>query len=344
MTQSLHKRIRWRLEWYIRRRALAWVLKYQEDDSTPAERAEFEEWFAKDVRHQRAFRAAWYAVVRTEAAMVEMDERRAETSWAPKPQPARRVWMMSAATVAAALVVIIGLRIMGPADILVYTTAIGESRSIALPDGSEVSLNTRSQLVWQPCLLRRCASLTGGEAYFQVAKGNIRPFVVSLGDGATIRVTGTEFNVRRHRGDGDTDVTVITGTVTVSGREHGGIAAWSRELHADEQLSFGPTGVTTEIRLVSGIAAASWRSGMLEIHGPLPAAVCRLAEYLEQPVFVDGTISRYVLHERLDVRDAPKALMTLDPSRIVVERYKGGYLVKERSASVDSEVHVERCP
>ena len=90
MTRSLHKRIRWYREWSIRRRAFAWVFKYQEGDPTETERAAFEDWFARDVRHQRAFRSAWYVVVRVEATVREIGAQITRTSLVERPRSTRR--------------------------------------------------------------------------------------------------------------------------------------------------------------------------------------------------------------------------------------------------------------
>ena len=95
-----------------------------------------------------------------------------------------------------------------------YATGIGEQRSIALEDGSTVSLNAHSEVRVQFTSGRRAVELIEGQALFHVAKDASRPFIVSAGN-TQVRAVGTQFDVnRRKRG---TVVTVVEGTVAVSG-------------------------------------------------------------------------------------------------------------------------------
>ena len=97
----------------------------------------------------------------------------------------------------------------------VYTTGLGEQRSILLDDGSMVSLNTESGMEVAYSQEERRITLTHGEALFDVEENQDRPFWVETG-AALIRVTGTQFNV--YAQDGSTAVTVIEGTVEVAPR------------------------------------------------------------------------------------------------------------------------------
>jgi len=102
----------------------------------------------------------------------------------------------------------------------VYTTGIGEQRSIALDDGSTIELNARTQIRVRYSDLQRNVELLEGQALFQVAKNVERPFIVHSGD-TQVRAVGTQFDVNRR--SASTIVTVIEGKVAVSGA--GGTAA-----------------------------------------------------------------------------------------------------------------------
>ncbi len=103
----------------------------------------------------------------------------------------------------------------------VFKTAIGEQRSVSLPDGSLVFLNTNSEVRTRWTKAERHIDLIKGEARFQVAKNAARPFLVVTSD-ATVRAVGTIFNVRAERSG--TEVAVIEGRVKVSALT-GGVAA-----------------------------------------------------------------------------------------------------------------------
>lgn len=94
----------------------------------------------------------------------------------------------------------------------VYTTDIGEQRSIRLDDGSTVELNARSRIRVSLHKHERDVEIIEGQALFQVAKDHARPFIVHSGDTKVLAV-GTEFDVYKHRSG--TTVTVVEGRVAV---------------------------------------------------------------------------------------------------------------------------------
>jgi ferric-dicitrate binding protein FerR (iron transport regulator) len=81
---------------------------------------------------------------------------------------------------------------------LEYHTAYGETRSIILPDGSSVVLNANSTLkVFSDWSKRPVREIwLDGEAFFSVVhKKNNQSFKVITGEGVTVEVLGTTFNV-----------------------------------------------------------------------------------------------------------------------------------------------------
>ena len=78
---------------------------------------------------------------------------------------------------------------------LLYTTEIGEHRSIFLTDGSVLDLNTDSEIEIDYNAQRRKVRLLKGEAFFRVAHNANRPFIVYAGE-KSVRAVGTAFIVR----------------------------------------------------------------------------------------------------------------------------------------------------
>ncbi|MCK9563800.1 MAG: FecR domain-containing protein, partial [Bacteroidales bacterium] len=93
-----------------------------------------------------------------------------------------------------------------------YTTAVGETKTLTLVDGSTVTLNTDTQLEVDYSDAMRRLVLTRGEAEFQVEKDAHRPFVIFVGAGS-VKAVGTAFNVRYSLNT--VDVLVTEGTVEV---------------------------------------------------------------------------------------------------------------------------------
>ena len=84
---------------------------------------------------------------------------------------------------------------------------------VLLPDGSTVTLNSRSRARIAFDGLTRTVDLLEGEALFRAAQETSRPFIVRA-DGTSFRAIGTEFDIdKRNRG---TVVTVLQGRVAVS--------------------------------------------------------------------------------------------------------------------------------
>jgi transmembrane sensor len=96
-----------------------------------------------------------------------------------------------------------------------YATPIGGLASVPMADGSQVTLNTDSQIRIALTDTERRVELGRGEAFFEVSKDTARPFVVRAGNKRVIAV-GTKFSVRRE--GNDIEVVVTEGKVRVEDR------------------------------------------------------------------------------------------------------------------------------
>jgi transmembrane sensor len=111
----------------------------------------------------------------------------------PRRWPRRMAAAALALAACAAVVAVVVPRLAPPAP-LRFATAAGEQRSIALADGSHVTLNTRSTLEVRIDRAQREIRVLAGEAFFAVAMDASRPFVVETPLGRA-RAVGTRFNV-----------------------------------------------------------------------------------------------------------------------------------------------------
>jgi len=96
------------------------------------------------------------------------------------------------------------------------TTPVGGEYSLVLSDGTKVFLNADSELKYPVEFSdgKRIVDLKG-EAYFEVHKDSLRPFIVRM-NGAEVTVLGTSFNVNTYGDDGQTYTTLVNGSVRVS--------------------------------------------------------------------------------------------------------------------------------
>jgi transmembrane sensor len=90
------------------------------------------------------------------------------------------------------------------------STARGEQVQLRLPDGTVVFLNAASSLKYPTTFkgLKTRETVLSGEAYFQVAKDKLHPFIVNSAD-QQVEVLGTQFNVNAY-GDEDINTTKTT--------------------------------------------------------------------------------------------------------------------------------------
>lgn len=150
-------------------------------------------------------------------------------------KPTRIVRLSVVLTVAASLILIFLLHISGEntykvfeSNTLVQEITIntyqgihtlsvprGKKKQIALADGTQVWLNAESSLEYPETFKgqeRRVVHLKG-EAYFEVAKDTIHPFIVET-ELLETSVLGTSFNVRTYS-PRDTHVTLVEGSVKI---------------------------------------------------------------------------------------------------------------------------------
>lgn len=163
-----------------------------------------------------------------------------------------------------------------------YETGRGQQRDVALADGTTLHLNGATIIDVTLGEDRRLAVLRRGEAYFDVAHEEARPFVVHAGDSAT-QVLGTAFDV--DLGRGEVKLAVYRGRVRFGSygakdgvvvpagwrsRFSGGVARAPTRFDAAQQDWRQDWIDTDEMRLENLVDALNRRGGPL-IESPSPA-------------------------------------------------------------------------
>ncbi len=161
------------------------------------------------------------------------------------------------------------------------TTSIGEQRSLELIDGSQVTLNTMSSLVVSVDEHNRSMTLASGQAFFQVAKDESRPFRVEAGK-ITATAIGTAFSVQHVVNDdgiGGTTVIVEEGVVELTSADE------VLRLGADQRAEV--TGGVVRTSRVHADSATAWRHGQLIYSDvPLSTVISDLNRYLPHPMTI----------------------------------------------------------
>jgi transmembrane sensor len=259
--------------------ASAWLARLQRAEVTEADGLEFDAWLAAAPANPAAYRAAltlWHQVEAcSDDILVQLaaDERRQSL----KRGPTRR-WMVGAGgfAIAAGLAVTV-LPVMQP-SVETYVTGKGQRQRITLKDGSVVDLNAETHLQVSFVHSERRVVLGEGEAIFDVAHDERRPFTVEAAN-RVVRVVGTQFDVRNRQGE--LTVTVARGKVQV--RPMAAAVGQTYLLTAGQRLEVSQTGVEA-LKIVDPQETFSWRAGRLVYRGqPLSEVVADLnRQFAEQ--------------------------------------------------------------
>ena len=214
---------------------------------------------------------------------LEDARRAADGRW----RSARPRWFKAAVAAACvAMVVASALFIWSRAYVGLYTTGVGERRTLTLSDGSVVTLDAQSAIRVSYGSRERLISLQQGQARFDVAQDPTRPFRVKAGT-ETVIALGTQFNIElvAH----SVLVTLIEGRVAVLPDEVPLSDVSPRiDLTAGEGLQVRQDGKTLRLPRVDVAHATAWQNGKVFFDNePLASAAERINRYASERILVD---------------------------------------------------------
>ncbi|GAB4520850.1 MAG: hypothetical protein Kow00133_07550 [Amphiplicatus sp.] len=282
--------------------AAFWRARRLSGEATPADEARFQAWLDEDPAHAAAYRRAERAVVWAERlARTGASEAFRRAAREAASVGGRRFAAPARALVAASLLLVAAVGVVATRGFFardedrlaqpgalqqetVYATKLGEQRAAALPDGSQVVLNTETRLRWASAANERRIFLEAGQAVFDVTADPDRPFVVFVND-RIITVIGTQFDVRAD-GEG-TRVTLLEGRLSVKSAAAPDDAG-RVYLQPGEQFVSRPDDEPI-IRQVNVNIVTAWRHGRLIFdEEPLEAAIAEVNRYSRKKLVLQG--------------------------------------------------------
>jgi transmembrane sensor len=262
--------------------AIAWRVRLAVPAASDADWAQFTDWLEADPAHGDAYDrvaladldyADALAATPVEAELASNDNEAA--SWFK-----RRGVMALAASAVLALIAMPFLT--GSRDLETFQTRPGETRTIALNDGSRIELNGGTRIA----LDRkddRYARLEIGEAAFTIRHDAANPFTLHIGDSELVDV-GTLFNVRSD--DEGLEVAVGEGVVRYNPDNEAVLIA------AGSQLVLAANAAKPVVSATEPGTVASWRTGRLSYRdAPISRIALDLSRALGSPVSVDPKAS-----------------------------------------------------
>ncbi|MGF1637622.1 MAG: FecR family protein [Cyclobacteriaceae bacterium] len=130
-----------------------------------------------------------------------------------------------------------------------------------LPDGTKVWLNTQSKIEYNEFLESESREVSlKGEAFFEIAKDSLRPFIVKAG-GISIQALGTSFNVNSSEIH-EPEVALLTGSVEVW-HSHDEAKVSKIMLLPGELLKKKSTSHTFKVSHFNTLKVTGWKDGIL---------------------------------------------------------------------------------
>ncbi|QLF93552.1 FecR family protein [Pseudomonas sp. ABC1] len=250
--------------------ALDWMIRLESGEAFDHDA--FRRWLDESAEHTQAFalaERAWGSQLVGAAAELTRQRLPAIST---HPVRQKRRWRHWAVAASLALAVCAGLLGDLPTRLQAdWVTGRGEQQQLQLEDGSRVLLGSGSAFATAFDDASRKTRLLKGEAYFEVAGGQPRPFLIDAGE-AQVRVVGTAFGVRHL--DGKARVSVRSGIVEVSDE-----LGHSRRLGAGEQVDIDTGGLGVTHKVDTDLALAWTRGRLVFEESPLGDVVAELRRH-----------------------------------------------------------------
>lgn len=303
--------------------AAEWALVFQYDSPDEAQRLAFERWLRRSPEHGQAWaraQAVFHTFEQVPAAVGK------ETLKNLRHSHGRRRSLRVLGTVLLA----------APVGWLAWhgaawrhwfadvTTATGERKSLALPDGTQLVLDTASAVDIAYTQTHRRIHLVAGEILITTHPDQAavaRPFVVDTTCGL-VRALGTRFSVRWLKADERCRVTVFEDAVEICP-----LAGAARVLRAGEQADFDVAGVGAP--MPAAHAALLWDKGILLAKNmPLGEVIAEMARYRPGILLCDAAVAGMLVSGAIALMDTDAALDLLAQSLSLRVERRTSYWVK----------------
>ncbi|WP_127125209.1 FecR family protein [Pseudoflavitalea rhizosphaerae] len=226
----------------------------------------------------------------------------------------------------------------GQEEFNTMTTPTGKQFQFSLPDGTMVWLNAASSIKYPTNFKGSTRTvMVIGEAYFDVAKNQHQPFIVSAGNNATIEVLGTSFNVNAYPNEENIKTTLINGLVKVTAKARNLPSGNAREavLKPGQQaivaLSGNGVQAITVNNDVNTEKVTAWKKGLFNFEGSgLVEVMKELERWYNIEVVYEGAppemkfygkIGKQLpLNDVLEVLDKSKVKFVIEGRKLIVKQ------------------------
>lgn len=186
----------------------------------------------------------------------------------------------------------------------------GKRSNLILSDGTKVWINSGSRLVFSPVFKGKCREVfLDGEAYFEVAKDEKKPFFVRT-NAFKVKVCGTKFDVQAYKHDNEYNTILMEGKVSLEANK-GGIMATKRFLFPDQKAMLSADTkdfIVTEVANVENYTA--WKEGYLIFKNEAFQSILkRVSHYYNINIELNERMQVKRLSGKLDLKDDPERVL-----------------------------------
>ncbi len=285
----------------IEREAAHWFVRFDSGALSSEDHAAFVEWYHESQQHQDALERMsqfWGGLavlqeLKDHAANVDVVAAVRKDRNFLRTQTLKRVLV---GALAASFIISIGFGATyltgqeNPNYTSAFSTDIGEQKTVDLPDGSQILLNTNSVIEVAYSKDERVIELKQGEAFFDVASNPKKPFSVKTVNGVVTAV-GTAFSVKVQ--ERDIDVLVTEGRVALAASGLGEVPVDGvEEAPATIEVSAGQSVIFAQkanrIDVVEPLALekkVDWHDGILAFKGEtLENVIADIGQYTDMQI------------------------------------------------------------
>jgi len=270
--------------------AIAWHVRLAAPDATESTWQEFSQWLEADPANRAAFARVEEFDESFAIPIVTEDSGQGDVPLSTLNRsrlttPASGVTTWAGASIAAAALVFFLTPTTTSLHTTTFSTKIGETRVVALSDGSRIELNTNTKITVESGGTSRHVNLLHGEAVFSVHHDRANPFVVTVGE-RELHDLGTVFDVIRNRSN--ITVAVAEGEVAVS-PAGSKMRADMNTLSPGDRFDYDEKTGHMSLSRVNAPDMLAWRDGYLIYkNATLASLVDDLNRYFGTPVETSG--------------------------------------------------------
>lgn len=315
------------------------IVRAMENSLSKEEQASLQAWLEEDAANSRYYeeiKKTWDLTATADTDFVPDTEHNWER-FQRQIQPVKHISpYRNAFRIAAAFLVLAGAGtayfLLSPREIIIQTASM-EKKEVVLPDGSKVFMNQNSKLHYASNLAgAERAVYLEGEAFFDVAHEQARPFVVYANHTQT-QVLGTTFDIKAYEAQ-PVEVAVLTGKVAVSRKTEEKSA--NRLVLTSGRKAIFKTDKQLEEIAISDPNLMAWKENVLRFNNiQIKDVISTLESYYNVKIVIeDSTVAH--LDYRGDFFDNPKLENVLDVVASTAEttwtKEQGVYHLKKKNS------------